>query len=165
MSPGLCKCEVRIVSIVSGSMSCNPHNKGRMSAKLRVFKHIMHALRSIHAECTRVCTQARHGAREESNTRTNSHDMQHVLCNCILAFFAQQKHAQQGSHTRILHPLENMLSTSCKHACWRDSLALRCRATRKSMWKYWFTVSVSKVLLAPRATAKPSPVPANQVVN
>ena len=33
------------------------------------------------------------------------------------------------------------------------------------MWKYWFTVRVSKVLLAPRATAKPSPVPAKQVVN
>ncbi|KAA6421875.1 MAG: hypothetical protein FRX49_08194 [Trebouxia sp. A1-2] len=38
------------------------------------------------------------------------------------------------------------------------------RATRKSMWKYWFTVSVSKVLLAPRATARPSPVPAKQVI-
>ena len=56
-------------------------------------------------------------------------------------------------------------SAVCTHACWRGSLALRCRATRKSMWKYWFTVRVSKVLLAPRATAKPSPVPAKQVVN
>ncbi len=33
------------------------------------------------------------------------------------------------------------------------------------MWKYWFTVSVSKVLLAPRATASPSPVPAHHVVS
>jgi hypothetical protein len=33
------------------------------------------------------------------------------------------------------------------------------------MWKYWFTVSVSKVLLAPRATARPSPVPACHVVS
>ncbi len=96
---------------------------------------------------------------------TDSHNAQHAMCKCILASFAQQKHAQQVSHTRMLHPAESMLSTMCTHACWRDSLALRCRATRKSMWKYWFTVSVSKVLLAPRATARPSPVPANQVVS
>lgn len=37
------------------------------------------------------------------------------MCKCILASFAQQKHAQEVCHARIMHPAGSMLSSV--HAC------------------------------------------------